>query len=125
MSTLPIPWYEEEAGFFGAEYLKQFGSLPSALTHSECDFVVRELHLKPGMAVLDLVCGHGRHAIELARRGFRITGLDNNTAFLEEARRQATEAKVDVSWLLADMRAISVSGHFKTGQLWSLQNRPL
>jgi SAM-dependent methyltransferase len=112
MTSSSVPWYREEAGFFGQEYLKQYGSLPSASTETEVDFMVRELDLRPQATVLDLACGHGRHAIELASRGFRVTGLDNNGAFLEEARKSAKQAKVEVRWLHEDMREIPYSEEF-------------
>ncbi|MDX2051875.1 MAG: methyltransferase domain-containing protein [Polyangiaceae bacterium] len=112
MADNSVPWYSEEAGFFGDEYLKQYGSLPSTLTNSEVEFVVRELGLRLGATVLDLACGHGRHAIQLAARGYRVTGLDNNSAFLREAQRRADGANVGVQWLQRDMRDIPYSEEF-------------
>jgi SAM-dependent methyltransferase len=60
--------------------------------------------LAPGAAVLDLACGPGRHALELARRGFRVTGVDRTAEFLEDARRKAHEQGLAVEWIHADMR---------------------
>jgi len=55
-------------------------------------------------AVLDLCCGPGRHALEFARRGFAVTGVDRSPFLLERAREKADEAALAVEWVLADMR---------------------
>jgi SAM-dependent methyltransferase len=51
-----------------------------------------------------LCCGVGRHSIELARRGFHVTGVDITARYLDEARRQAKRAKVNVDFIRSDMR---------------------
>lgn len=57
-----------------------------------------------GGAVLDLCCGPGRHAVEFARRGFTVTGVDRSPFLLERARRKAAAAAATVEWVLDDMR---------------------
>jgi SAM-dependent methyltransferase len=57
-----------------------------------------------GGAVLDLCCGPGGHAVEFARRGFTVTGVDRSGFLLERAREKAYAAKVAVEWVLDDMR---------------------
>src|ERR1035441_7575659 len=57
-----------------------------------------------GGAVLDLCCGPGRHAVEFARRGFQVTGVDRSRFLLERARERADAAGVAVEWVLDDMR---------------------
>lgn len=57
----------------------------------------------PGHA-LDLCCGPGRHAVELARTGFEVTAVDRTAAYLERARARADEAGVQVEWVQDDMR---------------------
>ena len=57
-----------------------------------------------GGAVLDLCCGPGRHAVEFARRGFAVTGVDRSPFLLERARESALAAAVEVEWVLDDMR---------------------
>ncbi|SPE30071.1 Methyltransferase type 11 [Candidatus Sulfopaludibacter sp. SbA6] len=57
-----------------------------------------------GRAVLDLCCGPGRHAVELARRGFAVTGVDRSPFLLERARERASEAGVAIEWVMEDMR---------------------
>lgn len=58
----------------------------------------------PAAAVLDLCCGPGRHSLELARRGFTVTGVDRTEAYLAEARRRAEEEGLTIELLRADMR---------------------
>ena len=45
-------------------------------TVREADFLVEELAPPPGGRILDVGCGTGRHSIELARRGYSVTGVD-------------------------------------------------
>jgi SAM-dependent methyltransferase len=61
---------------------------------------------------LDLGCGNGRHSIELAKRGFKVIGVDNNPIFLKEAKGLADKEHVEVEWVQADMRNISLSSKF-------------
>ena len=55
-------------------------------------------------AVLDLCCGPGRHAVALARRGFRVSGVDRSDALLARARAHAVDCAVDVEFVQKDMR---------------------
>jgi SAM-dependent methyltransferase len=58
----------------------------------------------PRGAVLDLCCGIGRHSLELARRGFRVTGVDRTRAYLDMARSAAKREKLEIEWVCEDMR---------------------
>ncbi|MCX6026264.1 MAG: class I SAM-dependent methyltransferase [Chloroflexi bacterium] len=71
-------------------------------TLAEVDFLVEELDLPPGSSILDVGCGTGRHAVELARHGYRLTGVDISDGMLEQAARAAREAGVEVEWVHAD-----------------------
>ncbi len=62
--------------------------------------------------VLDLPCGQGRHALELARRGFRVTGVDRTAVYLEAARRRAEADGLDVELVRSDMRDFRRPGGF-------------
>jgi SAM-dependent methyltransferase len=75
-------------------------------TSASADLVWRLLDLEPGMAVLDLACGHGALANALAARGCRVTGLDSSTVFLDRARADAAAMAVGVEYLAGDMRAL-------------------
>jgi cyclopropane fatty-acyl-phospholipid synthase-like methyltransferase len=67
-------------------------------TVAEVDFLIEALDLRPGAKVLDVACGTGRHAIELARRGYCVTGLDLSAGMLQQARKDAEAAGVQVCW---------------------------
>lgn len=71
---------------------------------AQVDELTALLGLEGELDVLDLCCGPGRHAIELARRGHRVVGVDRTERFLEEARGRAADAGVDVRLVTSDMR---------------------
>ena len=56
--------------FFDGHYKEIWKTLiPDELTVKEVDFMVPHFGLQPGSKVLDLMCGYGRHAIALAKKG--------------------------------------------------------
>ena len=80
-------------------------AMPPALTLADVDFLEKTFAAKPGARLLDVPCGNGRHSIELARRGYRVTGIDLSQEFLAAAR-----AELDADWRVGDMRALSADG---------------
>ncbi len=71
-------------------------------TAFETEFLIEEMQLKPGMRLLDLGCGTGRHAVALAARGLDVTGLDISAGQLAQAAQKAAAAKVKVNFIQAD-----------------------
>jgi SAM-dependent methyltransferase len=66
-------------------------------------FLVAEAEaLAPGRA-LDLACGEGQNAIWLASLGWEVTAVDFSDVAIEKARRRASEAGLEVSFLCADL----------------------
>ncbi len=97
------PWEDKR---FAEESLKHIDAAFLPHTPQEVDFIERALGVKPAARILDLGCGAGRHAIELALRGYRVTGIDISPWLLEVARQRAAEAGVDVAFVqgsLADL----------------------
>ncbi len=81
-------------------------------TLEECDFLFELLDLKPGMKILDVGCGTGRHSVELAKRGCVMTGIDLSDGMLEEARLAAIEADVDIELIQANAAAFQLQKEF-------------
>lgn len=81
-------------------------------TLAEVDFLVEHLGLAPGAAILDVGCGTGRHSVELARRGFAVTGLDLSGEMLARARARAEEAGVVVEWVQGDATRFDLGQRF-------------
>jgi SAM-dependent methyltransferase len=81
-------------------------------TLREVDFLLEELELPPGASVLDVGCGTGRHSIELARRGYQVTGLDLSSEMLARAAAAAETAGVRVEWIRADATRFTLPGHY-------------
>ena len=79
-------WFAPIADHLGAAYLRY--SFTKG-TPREVDAVVAHLGLEAGMRVLDVGCGPGRHAHELARRGIVVHGVDVSEKFIDVARRDA------------------------------------
>ncbi|MEM0349302.1 MAG: methyltransferase domain-containing protein [Candidatus Caldarchaeum sp.] len=77
------------------------------LTKYEVDLIVKLLDLDKTDAVLDLCCGNGRHAIELARRGYRdIHGLDYSRFLLNVARNSARQEGLKIDFRWGDARSL-------------------
>ncbi len=107
---IPAEW---PVAFFDDEYLKIYlHQFTPERTEQEVDFIEAALEPAPGAAVLDLACGSGRHAIRMARRGYRVTGVDFNPRYLELAAAEAGIAGVDVEWTACDMRSLDFTGAF-------------
>jgi SAM-dependent methyltransferase len=81
-------------------------------TRSEADFLERMLRLAPGARVLDVPCGGGRHAVELAARGFEATGVDLSSEFLAAAQTLAPAHAAAVTWEQREMRDLPWPGRF-------------
>jgi SAM-dependent methyltransferase len=97
-------WYED---FFEGEWLDHVSLQPRERTEREIAFILDKLGLEAGSRILDLACGRGRIAVELARRGFRVTGLDLSARSLDLAARAAAEAGVDLTLVRRDMRELA------------------
>jgi SAM-dependent methyltransferase len=75
-------------------------------TPGQVDFLTRELRMEAPMRVLDLGCGHGRHANELASRGYAVVGVDIVQRFLEIAEREAQARGLPAQFVLGDIRGL-------------------
>jgi SAM-dependent methyltransferase len=94
-------WFEPIADHLGATYLRY--SFTKG-TRQEVDHLMAVLGLQPGNEVLDVGCGPGRHAYELARRGVKVHGVDIAQTFVDIARTDAPEG---ATFERLDARAIA------------------
>jgi SAM-dependent methyltransferase len=85
-------------------------ALPAQQTSAEVDFLEKQLGRKG--RILDVPCGFGRHSLELARRGHRVTGVDLSAEFIAEAREAARAAKLKAEFIEGDMRRLRLDGTF-------------
>jgi SAM-dependent methyltransferase len=105
-----IDWWRD---FFGEPWSRvQARGYAPERTSGECDLIEKALGLADAASVLDIPCGIGRHAIELARRGFKVTGVDFNPAYIATAKAAADAAGVSPEFVTCDMREFSVAEPF-------------
>ncbi|MDQ2588071.1 class I SAM-dependent methyltransferase [Saccharothrix yanglingensis] len=103
MSGIPSStWYVDFFTELPNEFWRRV--VPPEVTVEEIDFVEERLGLAPRSRVLDVPCGSGRHSLELARRGHRVTGVDLSAEAIGHARRSS--AGLDVEFIRADMREV-------------------
>ena len=97
------PWYDQDE-FWAATAPVLFHQARWDRAPAEVDGIVSLLGLVPGSSVLDLCCGPGRHSIELARRGYQVTGVDRTASYLEEASARAKKEDLEIEFVHEDMR---------------------
>lgn len=114
-------------------YLKSFGDDFARIYHhknktakEEVDAMLRYAQLPekiegvPAIAVLDLCCGWGRHALEFAARGYDVTGIDTSDVLLQVAQENAEKAGLKLRLMNADMRNFSLSHKVRLAvNLWT------
>jgi SAM-dependent methyltransferase len=81
-------------------------------TRAEADFIQRQLQLSAGAKVLDVPCGNGRLSVELAQRGFELTGVDIASEFIAEGKLKSIAAGVPVDFHERDMRDLPSGSEF-------------
>ncbi|MFO7853573.1 MAG: class I SAM-dependent methyltransferase [Bacteroidota bacterium] len=102
-------WYEILFENYGRKYDNE--SFTQG-TVGECDFIEKELNYDKGLRILDVGCGTGRHAIELTRRGYDVTGIDLSESQLSRAREKAKGENLEIDFLRHDARALPFNDEF-------------
>ncbi|MCA9603363.1 MAG: methyltransferase domain-containing protein, partial [Myxococcales bacterium] len=109
-------WFEI---IFDDDYLRTVRPLSKVGVELQCDFIEEQFGLSPGASILDVGCGSGQHAVELARRGYSVTALDLSSHMLRHAKMNAEEAGVNVTFVHGDMRAMSYDAKFDALLSWN------
>jgi cyclopropane fatty-acyl-phospholipid synthase-like methyltransferase len=81
-------WYEILFENYGRKYDEESFTLG---TVGECDFIEKEISYKKSVKILDVGCGTGRHAIELAKRGYAVVGVDLSDGQRAHAKKQLSQ----------------------------------
>jgi SAM-dependent methyltransferase len=97
------PWHEQDV-FWETVAPVLFARRRWSDAPAEVEKVVSLLGIGPGTHILDLCCGVGRHSLELARRGFHVTGVDRTRMYLDRASKQAEAEALKVEFVQDDMR---------------------
>jgi SAM-dependent methyltransferase len=100
---MPVNWYEE---LFNQDYDRVYGpAFTPERNSAEVDFIESALLLTKGAQLLDVACGQGRHAMELAKRGYQVMGTDLSARLIEIAKQAAQLSELtNVEFLVGDMR---------------------
>jgi len=93
--------------YFEHGYQQRWGlTAPDDRLRFETSGISRMLQLSEPSRVVDIGCGHGRHALALAERGSKVVGVDFADSLLSRARQLAHESRVHVAWIRGDMRML-------------------
>jgi ubiquinone/menaquinone biosynthesis C-methylase UbiE len=98
MKTKSKEWQD----FFDGHAPKYMQNIFTKNTKAEIPFLLKILKLPKGAKILDIGCGTGRHSIELAKRGYRMTGIDQSSGMLTQAIKGAEKAEVKINFIQAD-----------------------
>lgn len=101
--------------FFDGHYKDIWKTLiPAELTVKEVEFMLPYFNLEPGSQVVDLMCGYGRHALALARKGVSVLAVDNLPAYIDEVKSVAGTENLPVETACSDVL------HFQSGRQFEL-----
>jgi SAM-dependent methyltransferase len=104
-------WHDRD-GFWKLVEPFLFTTRRAELAQEQVAQIMALLGLETGARVLDLPCGNGRHALELAARGFEVTGIDRTESYIEEARREAARRGLAAAFQVGDMRDYRAPGQY-------------
>jgi SAM-dependent methyltransferase len=106
-------WYEE--WFSNKFYLELYRHRNEKEARDIINLMQRNVPLPVNSKVLDVCCGAGRHSIELARRGYDVTGIDLSPYLISEAKRalkKSDEKNLKAQFHIKDMRDFSFGNSF-------------
>ena len=102
-------WYEEFFENYAETYDKESYTQG---TRGEVDFIEQEIDFDKSKRILDIGCGTGRHAIELAKRGYHVTGIDLSRSQLDKAIEKAKKENLIINFFKADARSLDFDNEF-------------
>jgi SAM-dependent methyltransferase len=109
-------WWEE---MFSEEFLRAIPILSPRQLEREVNFIEEGLGVAAGGQILDLACGAGQHAVELAARGYDLVGYDLSQSQLDWASGLALERNQRLQFTNGDMRELSYQESFDAIYSWN------
>ncbi len=106
-----ISWYENNE-FWEVMEQKIFADKNPAETKKEVEQIISLTGIVGNSKILDLCCGQGRHSLEFARRGFKVTGIDRTKKYLERAIKEATRKNLSIEFTNEDIRNFKSESYF-------------
>lgn len=110
------PGWEE---VFCDDFVRAFPRLNNKQVDAEVSFIEKSLSIQRGGVVLDLGCGSGQHAVELASRGYNVVGYDLSLTMLAMAADEAQERGQKINFLQGDMREMAFEEMFDGVFCWA------
>lgn len=102
-------WYEKLFENYAQKYENEVFTQG---TIGECDFIESEIKYDKSLKILDVGCGTGRHSIELAKRGYIVSGFDLSENQINKARENAKNNNVSVEFFIKDARKFDFKNEF-------------
>lgn len=102
-------WWED---LFNEDYLRVVEHLDSKQLSAEVDWIEHSLGVESGASVIDIACGVGLHAVELAARRFELAALDLSPVMCQRVKDTALARGVSVEVLQTDMAAFDLGERF-------------
>ena len=102
-------WYETLFENYGEKYDNENFTQG---TVGECNFIETELKYDKSLKILDVGCGTGRHAIELTKRGYSVTGIDLSETQLKRAREKAESNNLKIDFRQQDAGNLTFNNEF-------------
>jgi SAM-dependent methyltransferase len=109
-------WWEE---MFSEEFLRAIPILSPRQLEREVNFIDESLGVARGGRMLDLACGAGQHAVELAARGYDLVGFDLSQSQLDWAGGLAQERGQRLQFTYGDMRELTYQESFDAVYSWN------
>jgi len=97
-----MSWYRE--WFNDPDYLMLYQHRDDSEAEEIINLIQDKIHPEPNSKILDLACGSGRHSIQLAKRGYLVTGYDLSETLLNIAKQNAQENNISIDYVQGDMR---------------------
>src|SRR5437867_1426485 len=86
--------------------------IPDGLTKAENEWILQETNLQPGDKLIDLMCGYGRHALALARKGIHVTAVDNLHDYIDEIKTIVEKENLPLECLEEDVLKLDLDKEY-------------